>query len=127
MKGSHLYISPNYLPSLGQEYPLEKEIAIHSSMLAWEIPQAEKPGGQQSMGLRGESDMPECAHEHTHTHTHTHTLLIEIPFDTQGEVLPMPQSFLPLSNQRGAHLWKVLQPLLRLPHGADTCQWPPSL
>ena len=36
--------------SLGQEDPLEKEIATHSSILAWEIPWTEKPGGLQSMG-----------------------------------------------------------------------------
>ena len=32
------------------EYPLEEEIATHSSTLAWEIPWAEEPGGPQSMG-----------------------------------------------------------------------------
>ena len=37
--------------SLGREDPLEKEMATHSSILAWEIPWAEKPGGLQSMGL----------------------------------------------------------------------------
>ena len=31
--------------SLGQEDPLEKEMAIHSSILAWEIPWTEEPGG----------------------------------------------------------------------------------
>jgi len=36
--------------SLGQEDPLEKEIATHSSILAWEILWREKPGGLQSMG-----------------------------------------------------------------------------
>ena len=41
--------------SLGQGDPLEKEVAIHSSILAWEIPWAEKPGGLQTMG----SDMTE--------------------------------------------------------------------
>ena len=35
--------------ALGQEDPLEKEMAAHSSMLAWEIPQTEEPGGLQSM------------------------------------------------------------------------------
>ena len=41
--------------SLGQEGPLEKEMATHSSILAWEIPWTEEPGGLQSMGLQ-ESD-----------------------------------------------------------------------
>ena len=36
--------------SVGQEDPLEKEMAIHSSILAWEIPGTEEPGGKQPMG-----------------------------------------------------------------------------
>ena len=36
--------------SLGQEDPLEKEMAAHSSILAWRIPWAEEPGGLQSTG-----------------------------------------------------------------------------
>ena len=35
---------------LGREDPLEEEMATHSSILAWEIPQTEKPGRLQSMG-----------------------------------------------------------------------------
>ena len=40
---------------LGQEDPLEKEMATHSSILAWEIPWTEEPGGLQFMGPQ-ESD-----------------------------------------------------------------------
>jgi len=36
--------------SLGQEDPLEKEMTIHSSILAWRIPWTEEPGGLQSVG-----------------------------------------------------------------------------
>ena len=36
--------------SLGREDPLEKEMATHSSFLAWKIPWTEKPGRLQSMG-----------------------------------------------------------------------------
>jgi len=36
--------------SLGQEDPLEKEMATHSTMLAWKIPRTEEPGRLQSMG-----------------------------------------------------------------------------
>ena len=36
--------------SLSQEDPLDKEMATHSSILAWEIPWTEEPGGLQSMG-----------------------------------------------------------------------------
>ena len=38
--------------SLGQEDPLEKEMAPHSSILVWEIPWTQEPGGRQSMGLQ---------------------------------------------------------------------------
>ena len=38
--------------SLGQEDPLEKEMATHSSILAWEFPWTEEPGGLQSIGLQ---------------------------------------------------------------------------
>ena len=38
--------------SLGWEDPLEKEMATHSSILAWEIPGTEKTGGLQSRGCK---------------------------------------------------------------------------
>ena len=41
--------------SLGAEDPLEKEMATYSSILAWEIPWTEEPGGLQSMGSRNSS------------------------------------------------------------------------
>ena len=37
---------------LGQEDPLEKETATHSSVFAWEVPRTEEPGGLQFMGLQ---------------------------------------------------------------------------
>ena len=40
--------------SLSWKDPLEKEMATHSSILAWEISQIEEPGGLQSMGLQGQ-------------------------------------------------------------------------
>ena len=39
-----------WLRSLGQEDPLEKEMATHSSTLAWKIPWTEEPGRLQAMG-----------------------------------------------------------------------------
>ena len=39
-----------WVQSLGQEDPLEKEMATHSSTLAWKIPQMEETGRLQSMG-----------------------------------------------------------------------------
>ena len=50
--------------SLGQEDPLEKGIATHSSILAWRIPQTEEPGGLQSMGSGKESDTTERLNTH---------------------------------------------------------------
>ena len=41
--------------SLGQEDPLEKEMAMHSGILAWRIPWTEEPGGLQSTGLESDT------------------------------------------------------------------------
>ena len=41
-----------WVHSLGQEDPLEKEMATHSSVLAWRIPCTEEPGELQSLGLQ---------------------------------------------------------------------------
>jgi len=45
-----------WVQSLGQEDPLDKGMAFHSSILAWGIPWTEKPGRLQSVGLQ-KSDM----------------------------------------------------------------------
>ena len=44
-------VQETQVQSLGWKEPMEKEIATHSSILAWEIPWTEKPGGLQSMGV----------------------------------------------------------------------------
>ena len=41
-----------WVQSPGREDPLEEEVATHSSVLVWEIPWTEEPGGLQSMGLQ---------------------------------------------------------------------------
>jgi len=41
-----------WVQSLDREDPLEKGMAIHSSILAWRIPWTKEPGGLQSMGLQ---------------------------------------------------------------------------
>ena len=48
-----------WVRSLGWEDPLEKEMAIHSSVLAWRIPWTEGPGGQPTVYRSQESDMAE--------------------------------------------------------------------
>ena len=52
-----------WVRSLGWEDPLEKEMAAHSSILAWRIPWTEEPGGLQSMGSQ-ESDTTQRLHHH---------------------------------------------------------------
>ena len=48
--GSEDKASPALQDAMGQEDPLEKEMATHSSILAWRIPWTEEPGGLQSTG-----------------------------------------------------------------------------
>ena len=45
------------VPSFGWEDPLEKDMATHSSIVAWEIPWTEKPGRLQFHGVAKEPDM----------------------------------------------------------------------
>ena len=52
-----------WVRSLGQEDPLEKEMATHSSILAWRIPWTEEPGRLQSTGWQ-RVDMIERLHLH---------------------------------------------------------------
>ena len=56
--GKETWLRDTQIQSLGQEDPLEKEMATHSSILAWEIPWTEVPGGPQSTGCK-ESNMIE--------------------------------------------------------------------
>ena len=65
--------------SLGQEDPLEKEMATHSSILAWKIPWREEPGRLQSMGSK-KSDTT----EHTQCYKE---LLKHLPGTLDGEQL----------------------------------------
>ena len=51
-----------WVQSLGQEDPLEEDVAAHSSVLAWEIPQTAEPGGLQPIGSQREDTT-----EHTHS------------------------------------------------------------
>jgi hypothetical protein len=51
-------VQETWVQSLGQEDPLEKEMATHSCVLAWKIPWTEELGRLQSMGSQ-ESDMTE--------------------------------------------------------------------
>ena len=61
--------------SLGQEDPLEKEIATRSSVLAWEIPWTEGPGELQAIGLHRVGHDEATEHAHTHTHTQMNVMV----------------------------------------------------
>ena len=52
-----------WVQSLGQEDPLEKEMATHSSINAWEISWTEEPGGLQCIGSQTESDTTEVTQQ----------------------------------------------------------------
>ena len=66
-----------WVQSLGQEDHLEKEMATHSSTLAWEIPWTEETGGLQSTGVTKESDtMKQLNINSQVTHCHFQLILL---------------------------------------------------
>ena len=71
-----------WVRSLGGEDPLEKDMAPHSSILAWRIPWTEKPGGLQSMVSR-ESDTTEVTQQQQQQqHVHVKFQCITLSFCT---------------------------------------------
>ena len=54
-KGNISAMQVTWVQHLGREDPLGEEMATHSSILAWEIPWTEKPGGLQSMGSQSQT------------------------------------------------------------------------
>ena len=63
-----------FYPYVRKIDPLEKEMAMCSSILAWKIPWTEVPGGLQSMGLQ------RVGHDSMHAHTHTHPNQLDLTF-----------------------------------------------
>ena len=53
LKKKKILMQETQVRFLGQEDPLEKEMATHSSIFAWRIPWTEEPGRLQSMGSQG--------------------------------------------------------------------------
>ena len=51
-----------WVRSLGWEDSLEKEMATHSSILAWKIPWVEEPGRLQAMGLQSQTRLSDFTH-----------------------------------------------------------------
>ena len=54
-----------WVQSLDREDPLEKEMATHSSTLAWKIPWFEEPGRLQSMGSQSQTRLSDFIHQYT--------------------------------------------------------------
>ena len=73
-----------WVQSLGQEDPLEKEMATHSSTLAWKIPWTEKPGSLQSMGLTKSRTR---LSDFTHSLTCEREALVAVMFSKQCALL----------------------------------------
>ena len=82
-----------WVRSLGQEHPL-KEMATHSSILAWEIPWTEEPGGLQSMGWQ------KVRHDWVTEHARLLPSLAASPLSPPGGLLIL------------VHFWSLLIPLL---------------
>ena len=77
----HLPMQESQVLSLGREDPLEKEMSTHSSILAWEIPWTEEPGGLQSMGLQ------KVRHDWAHTHQSSECIHIHWVKDAHRNIL----------------------------------------
>ena len=70
-----------WVQSLGREDLLEKEMATHSSIVAWKIPWTEKPGSLQSMGSQSRTRLSNF------TATHFSTLAWKIPWTEEPDRL----------------------------------------
>ena len=86
--GKETAMQETQVRSLGQEDPLEEEMATHSSILAWEIPWTEEPGRLQPMGAE------RVRHDWTHTQ-HTEEQLYTNKWDNLEEM----DKFLDTHNQ----------------------------
>ena len=60
VKNLHV-MQETWVPSLGQEDPLEKEMATHSSIFAWRIPWTEEPGGLWSIELQSQTPLKQLS------------------------------------------------------------------
>ena len=67
-----------WVQTLSQEDPLEEEMAIHSSILAWKTPWTEELGRLQSMGFQRVRHNLATEHMHTHTHTLVYNMIFDI-------------------------------------------------
>ena len=71
--------------SLGQEDPLEKEMATHSSILAWRIPWTEEPGGLQSIGSQSQTQLKRLS-TLAHTQHRLQYIFCTLALQRQGNI-----------------------------------------
>ena len=83
----HLPMQEMQVRSLGQKDPLEREMATHSSTLAWKIPWTEEPGGLQSLVLQS------WTHIYIHTHTYRHLRLCSLLIRECGQMCVCSKSW----------------------------------
>ena len=77
----------NCVRSLGQEDPLEKEMATHTSTIAWKIPWTEEPGRLQSMGSQSQTRLSDFTFTFTDLGSSSFSVIIFLPFHTVHGVL----------------------------------------
>ena len=76
-----------WVRSLGQEDPLEKEMATHTSTIAWKIPWTEEPGRLQFMGSQSQTRLSDFTFTFTDLGSSSLSVIIFLPFHTVHGVL----------------------------------------
>ena len=76
-----------WVRSLGQEDPLEKEMATHTSTIAWKIPWTEEPGRLQFMGSQSQTRLSDFTFTFTDLGSSSFSVIIFLPFHTVHGVL----------------------------------------
>ena len=84
--------------SLGWEDPLEEGMAIHSNILAWEIPWTGEPGSLQSMGSKSQ------------THTHNYFIIYQNVYDRNKVHNKCNEIESPQNHHPSSSLWKICPP-----------------
>ena len=107
---------------LGWEDPMEKKMATHSSILAWEIPWTEEPEGIQSMGSQGVSDDWLSVRAHTVWHSLPHVVKGKRQCLAGTEYLSISTLFLLDSQYMVLNTWIIISEINTLWH----LSWIPS-
>ena len=81
-----------------KEDPLEREMAIHSSILAWKILWTEEPGGLQPMGSQSQTQLGNWAH--TYTSKRSRYVDIKYFLKSNGTIINMLKKMSPLNHSQ---------------------------